>query len=432
MATATKQMNVTAGNSTATVQATVNDNMPGIACPDNAGYRYVGARYVPKFAEPIDWNNDTTYEPLTIVTYQGNSYTSRTFVPVGIDITNEDYWALTGNYNAQIDQYRQEVQNFDARITVVENRSTDNATSIDNIMSGRYRKLGWVGDSFSDPSVTVSDWVDKLASFLLINKNSSTFVNASKAGAGFIGTVSENFLTQLNTIYEQMPDAECIVLYGGNNDLYGNMTNGTVQTAVEAFFDRYASIYPSVPLHLFGYNAATANNENIAAYHKFIMDAANSSGVKMVFHNVTSVVEDHMAYQSYDNYHPNAAGCKLLLSAFKTLMMGGEYRYPNIFPVNSAPENVTIKPVNATATLSNGKLKIPPIVVTTNESFAGGSITLFTFGLNGFPVLPLSFEFYDKNGNGAMIATTNYVVYMAANKSFKIPPFEIDLYPVLS
>ena len=70
---------------------------------------YVGARYVPLFATPLQWSNTITYEPLTIVINNGNSYTSRQFVPVGIDIENESYWALTGNYNAQIEQYRQEV-----------------------------------------------------------------------------------------------------------------------------------------------------------------------------------------------------------------------------------------------------------------------------------------------------------------------------------
>lgn len=71
---------------------------------------YVGARYVPLFADPLQWDNTKIYEPLTIVINQGNSYTSRQFVPVGVDITNEDYWALTGNYNAQVEQYRQEVE----------------------------------------------------------------------------------------------------------------------------------------------------------------------------------------------------------------------------------------------------------------------------------------------------------------------------------
>ena len=61
---------------------------------------YIGARYVPLFADPIEWDITKSYEPLTIVYNQGNSYTSRQAVPSGIAITNENFWALTGNYNA--------------------------------------------------------------------------------------------------------------------------------------------------------------------------------------------------------------------------------------------------------------------------------------------------------------------------------------------
>ena len=81
---------------------------------------YIGARYVPLFADPIDWDSTKTYEPLTIVYNQGNSYTSRQYVPAGIDISNDTYWAKTGNYNAQIEQYRREVATFDDRITTNE------------------------------------------------------------------------------------------------------------------------------------------------------------------------------------------------------------------------------------------------------------------------------------------------------------------------
>lgn len=80
--------------------------------------QYIGARYVPIFGrkdeESIEWDNSKPYEPLTIVLHEGNSYTSRQFVPVGIDIKNEDFWALTGNYNAQVEQYRQDTQNAHA------------------------------------------------------------------------------------------------------------------------------------------------------------------------------------------------------------------------------------------------------------------------------------------------------------------------------
>ena len=78
--------------------------------------QYIGARYVPIFGrkgeESIEWDNSAPYEPLTIVLYQGNSYTSRQFVPVGVEITNQEFWAITGNYNAQVELYRQEVRNL--------------------------------------------------------------------------------------------------------------------------------------------------------------------------------------------------------------------------------------------------------------------------------------------------------------------------------
>lgn len=82
--------------------------------------QYIGARYVPLFADPMQWDSTKTYEPLTIVYNKGNSYTSRQYVPAGIQIDDEAYWALTGNYNAQIEQYRAEVAQCDGRITAVE------------------------------------------------------------------------------------------------------------------------------------------------------------------------------------------------------------------------------------------------------------------------------------------------------------------------
>lgn len=78
---------------------------------------YVGARYVPKFAEPIDWDTERGYESLTIVTYKGESYTSKCPVPPGIDIKNTRYWALTGAYNAQVEEYKNQVKDLSQQVT---------------------------------------------------------------------------------------------------------------------------------------------------------------------------------------------------------------------------------------------------------------------------------------------------------------------------
>lgn len=79
--------------------------------------QYVGARYVPKFADPIEWDIERGYESLTIVTYKGESYTSKCLVPPGIDIKNERYWALTGAYNAQVEEYKNQVKDLSQQVT---------------------------------------------------------------------------------------------------------------------------------------------------------------------------------------------------------------------------------------------------------------------------------------------------------------------------
>ena len=76
---------------------------------------YIGARYVPLIMGAYDATK--AYEPLTIVLYEGASYTSKQAVPAGVSPTNDEYWALTGNYNAQVEQYRTEVNEYKQQVT---------------------------------------------------------------------------------------------------------------------------------------------------------------------------------------------------------------------------------------------------------------------------------------------------------------------------
>lgn len=71
---------------------------------------YIGARYVPLLMG--DWDQNIEYEPLSIVQYQGASYTSKQFVPKKIELTNDTYWVKTGDYNAQIAYYESKVDNL--------------------------------------------------------------------------------------------------------------------------------------------------------------------------------------------------------------------------------------------------------------------------------------------------------------------------------
>lgn len=136
---------------------------------------YIGARYITKFADPIEHDSTKTYEPLIIVQYQGASYVSRMYVPAGIPITDTRYWLLVADYNAQIAQYRNEVEQVAQDIDALEGIIPANAFSssetvkdyIDNVddvvstlqdtIGGDYSPENTIADALTDISGDVSD-----------------------------------------------------------------------------------------------------------------------------------------------------------------------------------------------------------------------------------------------------------------------------------
>lgn len=72
--------------------------------PGEIQRQYIGARYVPLLAEPLAWSIDSTYDYLTMVVNNQVSYISRKNVPAGTEITNVEYWAEIGSYDAHIAQ----------------------------------------------------------------------------------------------------------------------------------------------------------------------------------------------------------------------------------------------------------------------------------------------------------------------------------------
>lgn len=115
--------------------------------------QYIGPRFVPKFAEPLEWNAQTSYEQLTIVSYLGASYTSKKPVQAGIQPTNTEYWALTGNYNSQIEEYRKEVEGVQESLDTTNNTISDIDTGFNNYTSAadytKGKTIVIFGDSYA-------------------------------------------------------------------------------------------------------------------------------------------------------------------------------------------------------------------------------------------------------------------------------------------
>lgn len=100
---------------------------------------YVGHRYVPKIMG--EWDKTISYEGLSIVTYQGGSYTSKKHVPAGIDINDTEFWSMTGNYNAQVESYRNEVKNLKEDFNILEEDINEHMNEF-NFISNEYFNIG--------------------------------------------------------------------------------------------------------------------------------------------------------------------------------------------------------------------------------------------------------------------------------------------------
>lgn len=198
--------------------------------------QYIGARYVPIFGrkgeESIVWDNSKPYEPLTIVLYQGNSYTSRQYVPTGVDITNVEYWAETGNYNAQVEQYRQEVLSFDSRITAVENVYDEIDSYLEASFEANNANTLWHGKNV----LCVTDsWgrensygVTKCWMHIFCDAMGANYIDLAQGSTGYTEPPSptggrKNFITRLQDYVaahteDELKSIAAVIISGSSND----------------------------------------------------------------------------------------------------------------------------------------------------------------------------------------------------------------------
>lgn len=198
--------------------------------------QYIGARYVPIFADPIEWNDQRTYEPLTIVTYMGASYTSKKRVPAGVKPTDNMYWALTGNYNAQVEAYRQEVVQTTSDLRGEMNNLTNSL--IKNVKQLEGKKVMIIGDSLSDPSTMAPNWVTLLKN-MVAEYGVNTTINSDFCvnGSSYSGIGLDNSLARFDNYTDEW---DIIVVALGVNDYQGQWGIGyyndvTVESDKEGF-----------------------------------------------------------------------------------------------------------------------------------------------------------------------------------------------------
>lgn len=326
MAESTKNMTVGAGSASASVTATVTDQMPGVPCPATPGYTYTGMRYVPVFADPAEWSSANSYEPLEIVIHEGNSYTSKTFVPVGVEIDNKKYWANTGNYNAQIEQYRQDVADVkdqistaNANISNINTQIKDINAQIDEIETeirdGIYLCLGdsWVAEG------TIANIIAKQKNLTLINKavSGASFT----AFTSYVKTIAE----EINEAASAVSDAslvKLVTLVAGVNDVshHSEINQSAINSAVTQALKSIRANFPNAEIVFAADAPYSTEFLSLSHYYYAVEQLQRISYYQQVrFVNLYGMF-NNSSYYKEDKLHPNTAGYGLVAS----MLLGGD------------------------------------------------------------------------------------------------------------
>lgn len=290
--------------------------------------QYIGARYVPKFFQGVngspEWVAGLAYEALTIVTYLGNSFTSKVPVPAGIGnpANNPTYWVNTGNYNAQVDAYREEVAGVKTEVenlqtalnTESQNRNTadlnlqQQITAVSNEVNRLKMKevtsnsrIIFVTDSYGSYPSETDNWITRLAAQLGV----SNYIKIAKGSTGFTTTPSWQTMVEGTTI-ESPETISHIIVGGGSNDA-SLSTEGPIIIAASNFISYCKNRFPNAEIVLapFGYGY-TVNGyktwQMLSAYRKACWRPGTHyvDNICYVLHNIDLLIPKSV--------HPNSAG----------------------------------------------------------------------------------------------------------------------------
>lgn len=408
------------------------DNVTTPPATDYSGVReYVGARYVPVFANPAEWDNTRGYEPLTIVLHQGNSFTSTQYVPTGVDINNTEYWLETGNWNAQIEAYREEVLRYDGRITqnaedieanmqaiadeATARASADTAlqqfikseetarkaadTELNQNLSAAIAAVNqqnilslykgkncvWVGDSFT--TGVGADPKTKRVSTVFCNAMGMTEFNYGVGATGWIWGTTANtpYITQVQNAYnamtqEQRENTAMVVLPGTSTDVSHGSASKKIGTAATLCAKKASDLFPNAVIYvipmiwdkaLFTYTAYDTTVE--------ICDQINKAAiphVKMDEDSYTWLLGRYDFYTS-DNVHPNNTGYAVWAAKMISSILGSANTagYINSFTSSFGTWD------KKTYYLKNGFVFMPGYKIT-NVNDAGGDKNIGTLPNN--------------------------------------------------
>lgn len=289
--------------------------------------QYIGARYVPVFfegANGTEWLPNTQYEPLTIVTRNGNSYTSKRPVPAatGAPENNPYYWASTGVYNQQVEEYRQEVLALGEEVDDIDERLQEVEKPV------LAQKYIFLGDSYNDPDY--GGWGQFIGGYMGLAE--TDYYNLYQDGASFYGgTLLAGLQNAVNDMTEdERKKIGHVVVLAGINDAHSDVHSNydLVSTGISNFCTYCKTNLPNATIFI-GYVGNSLESSPIL-HGRGWQDIALSFerysrcgeyGARFL-PNMEYVLHDY-TLMSDDGIHPTRAGAQEIAKYAASALTGG-------------------------------------------------------------------------------------------------------------
>lgn len=392
--------------------------------------QYIGARYVPVFADPIEWDKSRAYEALTIVTYLASSYTSKLPVPPGTEITNTKYWALTASYNSQFEEYRREVEEYREQVT-------DFIAQQTGINS---HGVLVVGDDYCTTKYATNPWPNIVANKLGLARNINYFNFAANGASANSAGTETGFNTILTTglsgmTTEQKNNIDTFIFPGSINDVLWLVNGGNMDTLINnvtTLVDLARANLPNlrnIYMALTGWSVDTNTRKKAKLYYETVQKITQ----KYFPINAYKAIMMHFNTMSTDGKGPKQLGMNYMGNYIAGILEGEE-------TIVDEETTITISGVNGTkATLvftqqgtfaavrgsnqtvqitaeagSGLNLRTPNVIGTWTGNIFGNNQSSGTFvdrmtmdcvviGSTGTKYqLPVTFDFYRNINNGTM------------------------------
>ena len=269
------------------------------------------------------WDITEQYPAWAIVDDNNNGYISLQPVPVGVPLTNADYWVMVADYSALYANITTRIVALENRVDAIEPALDDVTERVKNVDKVSNRKFLFFGDSYGETwtsgGITVTGWLDQLIPMMGLAPDQYTGSQAL-SGYGFLS--NGNKWIDLITPLSDNDDITDIVFVGGHNDDAYVVDNPNLITFIENTIDTCRTKFKNAKIWVGFCSIETDYATKTKKCCKIYNDVASRKGCA-VMNNLEYVLfnSDYI----FNHAHPNTAGNEALASAIYSMLMGGGY-----------------------------------------------------------------------------------------------------------